>query len=192
MVHAVNLMSMLAAMLLKLSLLLLYQRIFNIDRHTRYAICAATALVTLYYGTAAVLLLSLCMPRRVRDGSGGRNGRESYLAAQQRCGQHQMRLIAASSAFRAASDVLLLLLLPLPLVWQLHLPLRRKVGLTALFITGLGYVASPANLSPISPLFVLRSMPQDIYITLLPLGLCCVFIVSRSHFCFCFYHRSHQ
>jgi hypothetical protein len=180
-------MYMLASTLLKLSLLLLYQRIFNVDRRTRYAIRASMVLVPLYYGTAMVLLLSICMPRNVRNGSasGGRS-RESYKAAHQRCVRRQVGLNIASSVFNAASD-LLLLLLPLPLVWGLQLPLRRKVGVTLLFITGLVYVTSACEPLPTSPRSAFCcAFEHAAGCYLAALGRCCLFFVSGSNCSFVF------
>ena len=36
---------------------------------------------------------------------------------------------------------LYIFILPLPMLWRLQMPLKRKLGITAIFLTGLGHVS---------------------------------------------------
>jgi hypothetical protein len=80
----------------------------------------------LFY-TACLLMETIsCTPR-----SG-----ETWIVAQnsRRCGR-DLNLGYVISAFNVLSDIYLLAI-PIPVVWKLQLPLRRKFGVIAIFMTG--------------------------------------------------------
>lgn len=52
------------------------------------------------------------------------------------CGQTQLNISVAQGLFNSISD-LYVLTIPISLVVKLHLPLKRKVGVSAIFLTGL-------------------------------------------------------
>ena len=45
--------------------------------------------------------------------------------------------------FNVVSDFYLLIL-PIPVVWQLQMPSKRKIGVCAIFMTGILYVVLPS------------------------------------------------
>ncbi|CAG8975816.1 hypothetical protein HYALB_00009396 [Hymenoscyphus albidus] len=58
------------------------------------------------------------------------------LGSQIRCGQPSLKPFAIQGIFSTASD-LYVLCIPIKLVWGLQLPFRRKLGVSAIFLTGL-------------------------------------------------------
>lgn len=73
--------------------------------------------------------LILCTPRHGRS-------QLAYLAAlnSQRC-QESKSVVIILGIISLVSD-LYLVILPLPAVWKLQLPLRRKLAVSAMFFTG--------------------------------------------------------
>ena len=61
---------------------------------------------------------------------------ETWIVAvvSKRCGRN-LTLGYVIAAFNVLSDFYLLAI-PVPVVWKLQLPLRRKVGVSAIFMTG--------------------------------------------------------
>lgn len=83
----------------------------------------------LFYFATMISLIIMCAPN---------NGHSqfAYLAAlaSPQCAKSE-RLSIVIGAVNVTSD-LYLVLLPLPAVWSLQLPLRRKTGVSAMFLTG--------------------------------------------------------
>ena len=79
----------------------------------------------LFYTTCLLMEAISCTPRTG----------ETWLAAQlsRRCGR-DLTLGYVMAAFNVLSDFYLLAI-PIPVVWRLQLPLRRKVGVSAVFVT---------------------------------------------------------
>ena len=69
----------------------------------------------------------LCLPRRG----------QSWLEAgdSPRCNKQFIVIGCVQGPFNTLSD-LYLLSLPLPAVWQLQLPLRKRLGIAGIFLTG--------------------------------------------------------
>ena len=104
----------------------MYLRIFSPNLQTRYLIYFGMVIMVLFY-TACLLVEAIsCTPR-----SG-----ETWIEAQlsKRCGR-DLTLGYVMAAFNVVSDFYLLAI-PLPVVWKLQLPLRRKIGVSAVFMTG--------------------------------------------------------
>lgn len=124
---AINFIWTIAMPLIKLSILLLYIRIFGRLRYIRiifYVVCIFMAL----WAIAVVLILCLqCRPieliwnKRIQGGS-CINSNIFYLV---------------SSIPDAITDVILLLL-PLPAIWRLHNTIWQKAILTGMFVLGSG------------------------------------------------------
>jgi hypothetical protein len=92
----------------------------------RLVIVASMGIVALFYSAFLVLFLSFIVPRRG----------ESLLAAARRSQRSRDRLIPMQTVCCAGMDMVLCLL-PLPVVWSLQLPTRKKLGICALLLTGM-------------------------------------------------------
>lgn len=92
-------------------------------------ILAGIAVINLFYLSCLVGALILCVPRQ---GDGGWTSQ----ASQTRCAWPDSQLSLAQGIFSTLSDFYVLAI-PLHMVWGLNLPLRRKVGVSAIFLTGL-------------------------------------------------------
>lgn len=90
-----------------------------------------------------VALLALCAPR---DGF----SQMSYLnaIASPRCSQNKP-LNVALGVVNIFSDFFILIV-PLPAVWSLQLPTKKKVGISAIILTGLVYVTVRLTFKAIS------------------------------------------
>lgn len=109
---------------MKLSILLLYLRIFGVERKFRYIIYLFMAVnVFFLFGSTgvAIRLIYLCNIERVRS-------RPFW--------SHNYKLVMAQSVFGMVNGFLVLGI-PIVRVWRLWLPVRRKAGVIAVFMTGL-------------------------------------------------------
>lgn len=81
-----------------------------------------------------VLFYTACLLTEVIDCT-PRPG-ESWIVAQEskRCGQ-DLTLGYVMAAFNVLSDFYLLAI-PIPIVWKLQFALRRKIGISVIFMTG--------------------------------------------------------
>lgn len=77
-----------------------------------------------------VLLGAACIPR---DGEDWVIGIGSH-----RCQKRGLDIILASGFLNAITDFYVLWI-PLPLIWNLNLPIRKKIGLVLIFMQGLLY-----------------------------------------------------
>lgn len=111
----------------KLSLFLLYLRIFSPDRWTRFLIYFGIGFTFVYYMVTAGILVGLCVPRK------GESWPLALLSS--RC-HKALVMTYVQGIFNIVSDFYILLL-PLPVIWKLQLPLRKKIGVCAIFMTGL-------------------------------------------------------
>lgn len=118
----------------KLSLLLLYHRIFSPDRWTRLFIYFGIGVIFIVYTITASILVGLCIPRK---------GEGWALALRSSRCRDTMVMTYVQGIFNIVSDFYVLVL-PLPVVWKLQLPLRKKIGVSAVFMTGL--LSVPPNL----------------------------------------------
>ena len=109
----------------KSSLLLLYYRIFSPNRMFRYKLYGAFAFLGATTLTSIPMYLAICIP--------GSNG--SWEEATAKCGR-----TAAFGYYSGPATLvfdLFLLYLPASVTAHLHMPLRRKLGILAIFMTGL-------------------------------------------------------
>ncbi|KAI4286715.1 MAG: hypothetical protein L6R35_004031 [Caloplaca aegaea] len=111
----------------KLSLFLLYYRLFSRHRWIRYLVYFGIGSVAAMYTAGTIVYGYLCLPRP------GQSWIEAGLSA--RCHDQFIMISYVRGPFNLLSD-LYLFLLPLPAVWQLHLPLRKKMGIAGIFLTG--------------------------------------------------------
>lgn len=120
----------LTAFLTKLSLLLLYLRIFKPNKTTRYAVYLGVVVNFLFYLSTFIVMASFCIPRP----------HQSFLETifGQRC-QRANDLSYPQGIFGVVSDFYIFFL-PMPAVFQLNLPMRKKIGVALIFMTGFLYV----------------------------------------------------
>ena len=121
----------------KLSLFLLYYRLFARHQWIRYLVYLGIALVAAMYTAGTIVYGYLCLPRH------GQSWIEAGLSS--RCHKQFIMIGYVRGPFNLLSD-LYLLLLPLPAVWHLHLPLQKRLGIAAIFLTGSLWVAKLTSL----------------------------------------------
>lgn len=116
--------------LVKLSLFLLFLEIFRRLRWMRYCVYFGITLTGLFYLSVMTALAVLCGPREGQS-------QASYLSAMAspRCA-HSKAVNLVGGIFNVVTDFYILIL-PLPAVWSLQLPTRKKIGVSAIFLTGL-------------------------------------------------------
>ena len=109
----------------KSSLLLLFYRIFSPDKWFRYKLYGAFVFIALTTLTSIPMYLAICLP-----GKGG-----SWSAAATKCG----KTLVYSYVHGPTAVVfdLFLIYLPASIIVYLHMPLRRKIGILAIFMTGM-------------------------------------------------------
>jgi hypothetical protein len=126
--------------------LLLYVRLFSVSRRTRCLAYGGLTIVTLFYTSWLAANLAFCVPRAGGSSgaawsgdSFGRDRSPSAVVQLVRCSRDREALLWTQAIFSVVSDAYVLAV-PLQPVWQLQMPLRRKVAVSALFLAGLLYV----------------------------------------------------
>ena len=111
----------------KLSFFLLYLRIFSCSTRVRWAIYLGVAIVTGFYLATSIAYGYACIPRRS----------ETWFSAgiSDRC-QLAKEIGFAQGIFGLISD-LYLYFLPVPVILGLNLARKKKIGVLAIFGTGL-------------------------------------------------------
>lgn len=104
----------------KLSLLLLYYRIFAPDRVAKYLVYLGILYCFVLYTSSLLLTFLLCQ--------------QSMLGPA--CKDELNLFILITSGLNVLGDIYLLVI-PLAAVAKLHLPSRQKLGASAIFFTGL-------------------------------------------------------
>lgn len=114
----------------KLSLLLLFYRIFSPDRVTKYLVMFGILWIFVLYTTFLLLIFLLCQS-----------------ALLQSCASEWTLFVLTTSGLNILNDIYLLII-PLAAIARLQMPSRQKLGVSAIFLTGLLSV----YLYPSSPL----------------------------------------
>ena len=127
MVIVIDLMYGPIAFCAKLSLFLLYYRLFARHQWIRHLVYLGIAAAAAMYIAGMIVYGYLCLPRH------GQTWIQAGLSS--RCHKQFIMIGYVRGPFNVISD-LYLLFLPLPAVWELHLPLRRRLGISAIFLTG--------------------------------------------------------
>ena len=127
MIIVIDLMYGPVAFCAKLSLFLLYYRLFSRHQWIRYMVYLGIGSAFALYTAGMIVYGYLCLPRR------GQSWIEAGLSS--RCHEQFIMVGYIRGPFNVLSD-LFLLLLPLPAVWQLHLPLGKRLGISGIFLTG--------------------------------------------------------
>ena len=112
-----------------LSLFWLYLRLFKSDYWTKILIYFGILITFVFYTAITVAEGVLCIPRSV----------ESWAKAPfTQCSKDVIGgfVLIILGTFNVVSNFYILIL-PMPIIWQLQMPTRRKVGVCAIFMTGI-------------------------------------------------------
>jgi len=110
----------------KLSLFLLYLRLFSVNKTTRYLIYFGIVTTSLFYFASMLVPIIACSPR---------NGESRMVAlGSARCAQDK-QVGYVTTVFNVLSDFYLLII-PITIVSKLQMPTRRKIGVISLFMFG--------------------------------------------------------
>ncbi|KAI1462046.1 hypothetical protein F4805DRAFT_411862 [Annulohypoxylon moriforme] len=124
----------LGSMFTKLTLLSLYLRIFNPSTWARVAIWLGMTISTLFYAATSFGYLGLCVHLGV----------PVWESMQDlHCANNAWTIAKANGWYSLISNIYVLVL-PLSLVWRLKLNMRHKLGIMAIFLTGLAAVVISA------------------------------------------------
>lgn len=115
----------------KVSLLLLYLRIFKVAREAAIMVWTGIVFITMFYLASFAAQAAMCFPR------GSENWFDATLAP--RCGMPQVRLAAVQGVVGILTDFYALAI-PFVLVTRLQMTNSKKAGVAAIFLTGLMYV----------------------------------------------------
>ena len=115
--------------IIKFSLFLMLLELFGLLTWLKISVWLGIVVTGLFYFAYLVTTLALCAPK-------GEQTRLAYLTILQtpRCQQNPATILSVG-VMNAVSDIYLLLL-PLPVIWGLQLPMTKKVGVLAIFLTG--------------------------------------------------------
>lgn len=121
-------LSNLAAIFTKVSLLVLYMRIFKVSNIAAIMIWAGIVFITLFYTICFVAIAAFCFPR----------GSEDWYTAitQLRCGPNNWKLLAAQGPVGVITDFYTLAI-PFFLVLRLQMTTSKKTAVAGIFLTGL-------------------------------------------------------
>ena len=111
----------------KLSILLLFFRLFSSNRRTRYLIYFGIAFATTIAITDIAVDGALCIPRR------GESFNSSTVIS--RCAHQGVWAVVQSTAIVVLN--LFIFYLPIPIIWRLKLSLKTKLGVLGIFMTSL-------------------------------------------------------
>ena len=114
-------------MMAKLSLLLLYYQIFGPNVRFRHRIHVIMGFFFLFYCGLFIAFAILILPRP------GQSLLADYRSLDTAKGNS---LSIAQSVAGVAIDFIIFCL-PIPVVWKLQLPLRKRIGILVVFMTGL-------------------------------------------------------
>lgn len=113
----------------KLSLFLLYRKLFSVKRYMRILINVGIVFAFATYMTVIPLGTYYCTPRKG----------QTWISPEIKCGK-ALPYTIASGATNIIVD-LYLLCLPIPIVWRLNLSRKRKAGVLSVFMVGIIGVA---------------------------------------------------
>ena len=121
----------------KAAILMLYLRVFQVKKLIRFFIYFGLAFTFVLYWISVPLFSYYCTPR-----AGQAWGLELLL---RKCSINS-KLAVIHGVFGVITDIYIFIL-PLPTIFHLNLAYKKKVGLAAIFMTGiLGIVASALSL----------------------------------------------
>ena len=116
---------------IKLALFVLFLELFGSLKWLRYMAIAGMTVTGLFYFATCIAFAVGCAPK------GGQQTQLAYLLAlaSKECAETHV-LVPLTGYVNVFSDIYLILL-PLPAVWSLNLPFKKKLSVSAVFLTGL-------------------------------------------------------
>ena len=123
-------------LMVKSSLFLLYYRIFSPIRRVKILIYCGIGFNVILYTTAFALHLHYCGPESGTD--------LGEVLVSRQCVVDAQNAGTAQASINIFSD-LYLLCLPVPVVWKMQLPKKKKLGVLAMFMTGFLSVKNDAT-----------------------------------------------
>ena len=121
--HVIYFSYYIAAFSVKLALFLLYLRLFKVDRTTRWLIYTGVLCCSAAYAACILTYTIECAASSRTVGAGS-------------CRTPPRPLLLFNGIFGLVSDIYLLVL-PIPIVWRIQMPLRKRLGVLAIFGTGI-------------------------------------------------------
>lgn len=122
-------------MFIKCTLLVFYLRLFRPYKRVNIMVWTGIVIIVLFYTISIVLIVAKCVPvSQMLPGPDPTKWAERTKA--NHCGHFSLDISAAQGIFSAVTDVYVLII-PVSSVLALHLQTKRKVGLLAIFLTGL-------------------------------------------------------
>ena len=119
------------AFFVKLSLFLLYLRLFKPNRCTRWLVCGGIITCGLFYSASIVGNCVIVMPK-----PGQLDDEMAWLLRASQSGHRLLVISIIQSVFSTLSDIYLLIV-PVQMIFQLHFSLGRKIGVSSVFMMGI-------------------------------------------------------
>ncbi|KAI3401887.1 hypothetical protein diail_6446 [Diaporthe ilicicola] len=123
-----------AAVFVKTTLLVFYLRIFRPNNRANTLAWTGIVVIVVFYLITIIILLVNCIP--VDQQVPGPDPTKWAAKKNNRCGQPNLDISAAQGIFSAVTD-LYVLTIPISSVLALQLQTKRKLGVLAIFLTGL-------------------------------------------------------
>lgn len=120
-----------SAFCVKLSLFLLYLRLFKPNKVTRWLIYGGSVACAIFYSASIISSCALCMPK-----PGQPDDNAAWILRAPECGLALRHLAIVQAVFSTISDMYLLVI-PIRSIFQLKLPVERKIGVSAIFMIGI-------------------------------------------------------
>lgn len=111
----------------KLSLLLLYLRVFRPNVRLRYCIYLAVVFITLSYTSFFIAYAVLSIPKPGQTALASITSTEVAM---------DIPLAITQGSINVFTDFLILVL-PIPVLWKLQQPRGKKIGILAIFMSGI-------------------------------------------------------
>ena len=111
---------------------MLYFRLFKPNKVTRWLVYGGISVCGSFYFASIVSESVLCLP-------GAGQSDTAWLLHFNKCATPSRHLAVCQGVFGTLSDIYLLVI-PIQSIFQLHLPLRRKIGVSAVFMIGVMWV----------------------------------------------------
>lgn len=111
---------------------MLYLRLFRPNKVTRWLVYGGISVCGSFYFASIVSESVLCLPRAGQTDT-------TWLLHFNQCAVPSRHLAVCQGVFGTLSDIYLLVI-PIRSIFQLHLPLDRKIGVSAVFMIGVMWV----------------------------------------------------
>lgn len=123
--YAQTLVYVIGLYFVKLSLLILFYRVFGVNQHFRWALYSIVGIWTAYVAINTPVVIFRCTPVR--------------KAWDPEVEGHCLDLVklGVSAGYINIVTDFLILILPIPMVWSLHLSSKIRLGIIAIFATGI-------------------------------------------------------